>query len=297
MLKVLASRELLQLTCKFQDGLPLDVRPLKRAFIEAFEARQLFLYGTHAFAYFRCNSEFLQDLDHMLKTFDEWYAINGLSGLPRLVALLPDAEFLAMTYASCVGDVDLFQRICRSSHEMLTFQYLLALASWFQQLSMVKILTTYIPDDLVIRSTLAAVVLGGNAAIVEHLHNHGAQETNLMDTAAKYGHRDVLAFLHEHQVGRCTKAAMDHAADRGHQDIVEFLHHHREEGCSYRAIDMAAANGHDQIVRFLAEHRSEGWSSRAIELARFNGELEIARYLSGRKNPRETGTLPVTTIQ
>ena len=69
--------------------------------------------------------------------------------------------------------------------------------------------------------------------------------------AAKYGHLDVVKWLHENRTEGCSVAAMDWAAKNGHLEVVKWLHVNRTEGCTEDAMDCAAENGHLEVVKFL----------------------------------------------
>ena len=53
-----------------------------------------------------------------------------------------------------------------------------------------------------------------------------------MDWAAKYGHLEIVKWLHVNRTEGCTKNAMDLAAENGHLEVVKWLHENRTEGCT-----------------------------------------------------------------
>jgi ankyrin repeat protein len=124
-----------------------------------------------------------------------------------------------------------------------------------------------------------------------------ATDASAMDVAAKYGHLEVLQYLHELQVcincaaktqrrqdnkrpkPECTLAAMDCAAGNGHLEVVQWLQQNRSEGCTTRAMDAAATGGHLNVVRWLGKYRSEGCTVAAMDGAIRNGHLEVVKWL------------------
>ena len=55
-----------------------------------------------------------------------------------------------------------------------------------------------------------------------------------------------------------TTDAMDYAARYGHLDIVKWLHENRTEGCTTHAMNGTVRYGHLEIVKWLHENRTEG---------------------------------------
>ncbi|KAG6941337.1 hypothetical protein JG688_00018719, partial [Phytophthora aleatoria] len=123
-------------------------------------------------------------------------------------------------------------------------------------------------------------------------------DTVAMDTAASYGHLDVLKYFHELQTSgetrlQCTKNAMDRAAERegcttaamdkaaacGHLEVVKWLHQHRTEGCTQAAMDEAALPKRIEVVQWLHENRAEGCSTRAMDNAAMTGHLDMVKWL------------------
>lgn len=100
-----------------------------------------------------------------------------------------------------------------------------------------------------------------------------------MDSAAEFGHLDVVKWLHENRKEGCTTDAMDLAASNGHLHVIQWLHEHREEGCTTSAMDFAAGNGHLHVVRWLHSHRSEGCTVSAMDNAATGGHLDVMRWL------------------
>ncbi|KAJ3103152.1 hypothetical protein HDU97_010360 [Phlyctochytrium planicorne] len=131
-----------------------------------------------------------------------------------------------------------------------------------------------------------AVTAGNLTAIMEAHHQTLMEDEhaftwgkNIMNTAAEFGHLDIVKFLHRFRTDGCSTEAMDLAAAGGHLDVVEFLHDNRQEGCTVKAMDMAAQGGHFEIVQFLHKHRTKGCTVAAMDNAARLGDLEIVKFL------------------
>ncbi|GAB9462538.1 Ankyrin repeat [Globisporangium polare] len=128
---------------------------------------------------------------------------------------------------------------------------------------------------------MQTAVRRGHLDIVQYLHetqSEDARSPDTMDRAAKYKQFEVLEYLH-HSKAQCTTKAMDYAAGAGRLDIVKLLHDERTEGCTTEAMDSAARHGHLDMLQFLHDHRSEGCTAMAFDYAARNGHLEIVKFL------------------
>lgn len=112
----------------------------------------------------------------------------------------------------------------------------------------------------------------GHNDVIDYILTHGDHllggprfgSPESINLAAKNGHLHTVNLLHSRQRFACTKFAMNVAASEGHLNIVKWFHYNREDGCTFRAMDFAAANGHFMVVRWLAENRDEGCSRDGI---------------------------------
>ena len=86
-----------------------------------------------------------------------------------------------------------------------------------------------------------------------------------LNLASKYGHLEVVKWLHENRNDGCSSHAMDHAASNGHIEVVKWLHENRTEGCTIWAMDLASKNGHIEVVKWLHENRTEGCTENAMD--------------------------------
>ena len=102
---------------------------------------------------------------------------------------------------------------------------------------------------------------------------------NVMDSAARDGHLEVVKLLHEYRKVGCSKWGMDWAAENGHIEVVKWLHENRKEGCSTWAMNWAARYGHLEVVKWLHDNRKEGCTIYAMNYAASKGHKEVVKYL------------------
>jgi len=98
--------------------------------------------------------------------------------------------------------------------------------------------------------------------------------TKFCTTAARYGHLEILKYLHDNN---CPWDECACAAGSGHFEILEYLHNN---SCPWdeRACALAAANGHFEILKYLHNNNCP-WDKWACEYAAGNGHFEILEYL------------------
>ena len=104
----------------------------------------------------------------------------------------------------------------------------------------------------------------------EHVKNKIVQSKNFLFRDWYTHDLSLIKWLHKYNV-KCTTKAMDYASRFGHLEIVKFLHENRQEGYTENAMDFASENGHLEIVKFLHENRQEGCTKNAINYASVNG--------------------------
>lgn len=128
------------------------------------------------------------------------------------------------------------------------------------------------------------------ACVVEHADACLKLSAEVMETAARHGHFQMLVYLRTRRPSAsCTTAAMDGAARNGHLDVVKWLHEHRTEGCTVEAMDGAARSGCLSVVKWLHANRSEGCTTAAMDGAARYGHLEVLKWLHA--NRREGCTV------
>ena len=147
------------------------------------------------------------------------------------------------------------------------------------RLDLIKIIYSETNAFLKIDCFLDEAASEGLIEVVIYLSEMGAScSTTAMENAARFGHFDVVRWLHFNRSEVCTTNAMDLAASNGHLDVVKLFHLNRTEGCTTDAIDNAASNGHLEIVKWLHRNRSEGCDRALVNAAR-HFHLSVVEYL------------------
>jgi ankyrin repeat protein len=73
-----------------------------------------------------------------------------------------------------------------------------------------------------------------------------------MHRASKYGHLEVVKYLHSKNK-ECTTYAIDRASMNGHLEVVKYLHS-KNKDCTTNAMDWASCNGHLEVVKYLQKN-------------------------------------------
>ncbi|CAH0514435.1 unnamed protein product [Peronospora belbahrii] len=122
----------------------------------------------------------------------------------------------------------------------------------------------------------------GHLEVVKWLHMNRSEgcTTDAMDMAACNGHLGIVQWLHENRTEGCTSNAIDFAAQQGHLEVVQWLHFNRKEGATHYAIDNAATQGHLNVIQWLYAHREEGCSQSAVVNAINAGHEDVAKWLA-----------------
>ena len=143
--------------------------------------------------------------------------------------------------------------------------------------------------DVSFQWTLMRAALAGHLHLVQRVSRRHPETFDCccqeaMDSAAEFGHLDVLQWLHATRREGCTTDAMDMAACNGHLAIVQWLHEHRREGCTSNAMDFAAQHGHLAVIKWLHYNRHEGATHYAIDNAATSGHLDVIQWLHGHRD-------------
>ncbi|RLN44135.1 hypothetical protein BBJ28_00010609 [Nothophytophthora sp. Chile5] len=143
--------------------------------------------------------------------------------------------------------------------------------------------------DLSPHWSLMLAALSGHLHLVQRLsrRNPGAFQRccrEAMDSAAEFGHLDVVRWLHTNRTEGCTTDAMDMAACNGHMDIVQWLHINRTEGCTEKALDFAAQHGHLEVVQWLHNNRKTRATQSAMDNAATYGHLAVIQWLHAHRD-------------
>ncbi|POM61635.1 hypothetical protein PHPALM_29323 [Phytophthora palmivora] len=155
--------------------------------------------------------------------------------------------------------------------------------------------------DLSSKWNLMRAALAGHLHLVQRLSRrypnkfqHCCQEA--MDSAAEFGHLDVVQWLHTNRHEGCSTDAMDMAACNGHLEIVQWLHENRTEGCTSNAIDFAAQYGHLKVVQWLHYHCKAQATHYAMDNAATYGHLEVIQWLHAHRVERCSQSALVNAI-
>ncbi|GAB9468382.1 hypothetical protein Gpo141_00005699 [Globisporangium polare] len=131
---------------------------------------------------------------------------------------------------------------------------------------------------------MSAAACNGHLHIVEFLRlNRPGERCNgcVADTAAARGHLDVVKFLYETHLAKCTSQGVDEAATNGHLDVVQYLHS-RQVRSTGRAMDGAVRNRHFEIIEWLRENyhdEYEGCTGAEMAVASRKNDLDTLRLL------------------
>ncbi|KAJ3289901.1 hypothetical protein HDU76_007463, partial [Blyttiomyces sp. JEL0837] len=105
--------------------------------------------------------------------------------------------------------------------------------------------------------TIKSFVRSGNLSFLQFLHKRGylqpstLSNINLLDIAARYGHLEMLKWLHQNGLGGCSTVAIDKAAAIGHYNVVGWLLKNRDEGWTKVGLGRACQSGFYRIVELL----------------------------------------------
>lgn len=94
------------------------------------------------------------------------------------------------------------------------------------------------------------VIKSGDLSSAIHLLRRGAKFTSKdADTAALYGHLEIIKVLHTHGV-QCTNDAMVYAMSKNHLEIAIFIHEHQFP-CEGGHLARARMEGNENIVKYF----------------------------------------------
>jgi hypothetical protein len=109
-----------------------------------------------------------------------------------------------------------------------------------------------------------------------------------IDRAAELG---LLRVLTEHRGLEATTHAMDSAAAYGHLDVLKWLHANRYEGCTESAIVQALANGHVDVSVWLVNVRGIKPSAENLLTVMRGGRFDFMPWILAK------GLLPIEDTQ
>ncbi|OQS00531.1 hypothetical protein THRCLA_21680 [Thraustotheca clavata] len=78
-----------------------------------------------------------------------------------------------------------------------------------------------------------------------------------INTAAARGQIEIVRFLTENDLAKCSKKAMDDAASNGDLAMVEYLDKNRTEGCSLVGFILSEKHGQTEVHEYLLQNRPD----------------------------------------
>ncbi|KAL7750117.1 Canalicular multispecific organic anion transporter 1 [Sorochytrium milnesiophthora] len=153
-----------------------------------------------------------------------------------------------------------------------------------RNLAVAQLLRRQCPDVEFTARMLTEACRTGNLRMVQWAYQHlpaTMRPADAIDTAAKCGFEQIVAWAHHNTNLPCTTSAMDSAAAIGGLGIVRFLHEHRTEGCTQMAMTNAVCGGHLDVADFSRINCNEGRCQLTIEQTVWQKALNtIARAAS-----------------
>ncbi|KAF0694545.1 Aste57867_14585 [Aphanomyces stellatus] len=282
-LSVLLSSDLFHRIHAFQDGIHLDVRPLK-----ALEPVSFFVIQTGTSMTCERRAA-LHQADALLAP---WYAAHGTSHIPCLFRWYKHTYDIVATHAAYSGRLEVL--------DFLDAEYRIG---FFRDLPLWTMAAAnghvHVLDFLHARQYMASrrlevtdyvgsssravtwAVAAGHLAAVEWLHTHNiaCSSADAQDAAAEFGQLEILQWLHAHGIGQLTTWAMDKAAMNDHLDVLAWLHDHTNATCTTQAMDDAARNGHLDILQWLHDHNNMMPTAISVHNAAATGHVDVLRWL------------------
>ncbi|KAG9403325.1 hypothetical protein AC1031_005970 [Aphanomyces cochlioides] len=109
------------------------------------------------------------------------------------------------------------------------------------------------------------------------------RKTTLLDAAAGIGNLDLINQFVQLGLGESSDYATNIAARYGHLNVIKYLHVHRPEAFTAHTLEGASYGRHLEVIRFLLEHRQEGCSTQAGDAIMIFCDLPVAQMLVGRR--------------
>ncbi|KAL7749758.1 Canalicular multispecific organic anion transporter 1 [Sorochytrium milnesiophthora] len=151
-----------------------------------------------------------------------------------------------------------------------------------RNLAVAQLLRRQCPDVEFTDRMLTEACRTGNLRMVQWVYQHlpaTMRPADAIDTAAKCGFEQIVAWSHHDTNLPCTTSAMDSAAAIGRLDIVRFLHEHRTEGCTQMAMTNAVCGGHLDVADYLRINCNKGRCQLTIEQTVWQSTLASTRWI------------------
>ncbi|KAL7747481.1 Canalicular multispecific organic anion transporter 2 [Sorochytrium milnesiophthora] len=151
-----------------------------------------------------------------------------------------------------------------------------------RNLAVAQLLRRQCPDVEFTDRMLTEACRTGNLRMVQWVYQHlpaTMRPADAIDTAAKCGFEQIVAWAHHDTDLPCTTSAMDSAAAIGRLDIIRFLHEHRTEGCTQMAVTNAVCGGHLDVADYLRINCNEGRCQLTVEQTVWQSTLASTRWI------------------
>ncbi|KAL7746033.1 Canalicular multispecific organic anion transporter 2 [Sorochytrium milnesiophthora] len=158
-------------------------------------------------------------------------------------------------------------------------------------LAVAQLLRRQCPDVEFTDRMLIEACRTGNLRMVQWVYQHlpaTMRPADAIDTAAKCGFEQIVAWAHHNTDLPCTTSAMDSAAAIGRLDIVRFLHEHRTEGCTQMPMTNAVCGGHLDVADYLRIDCNESRCQLTVEQTVWQSTLASTRWILERYPQRLT---------
>src|SRR4029078_7852564 len=94
----------------------------------------------------------------------------------------------------------------------------------------------------------------GNLKVIQYLRKNNIKppsefficryqpKGSVMDLATYYGKIEIVKYIHENNLVKCTENAMDMAAENGHFEVIKYLHENKIGECPIYTMDISVRN-------------------------------------------------------
>ncbi|KAL7748780.1 Canalicular multispecific organic anion transporter 2 [Sorochytrium milnesiophthora] len=244
-------------------------------------------------------------MDWMLSECPEWTSAESIkyaagAGHQELAQKLSD--HFAVPLSECVLQTHHLQALVGSGH-LQKLKWIEKRCRFFcggrllqsgissRNLAVAQLLHRHCQDVDFTAEMLTEACSTGNLCMVQWVYQHlpaTMRPADAIDTAAKCGFEQIVAWAHHNTNLPCTTYAMDSAAAIGRLDIVRFLHVHRTEGCTQMAVTNALCGGHLDVADYLRINCNKGRCQLTVEQTVWQSTLASTRWVIDRYPARLT---------
>ncbi|KAL7749465.1 hypothetical protein RI367_005019 [Sorochytrium milnesiophthora] len=167
------------------------------------------------------------------------------------------------------GRLDVIQWIDRHCGGIACNERLFSAAVQSRNLGIVQLLHLRHPSVVLTSNMMEEACKGGNLALLQWTYGRIApadRSVHSFHRAAAYGHLSLLQWLFSSTELVCPHYAINGAVDKGLLEIVRFLRDNGIERCSREALSRAATRGHIEMVDLLYDSHRELFDSHTMRL-------------------------------